>query len=64
MIRECREVRAPVWVDGPIERAIAAHPFEELLPWIAHLRLGGPMNHDHARALLHERIKLFELGIQ
>ena len=51
-------------IDRPVECAVAAHPFEKFLPGLAHHRFGRPMDHDNPRALLHERIKLVEFGIQ
>ena len=53
-----------MWIDGPVERTVPAHPFEEFFAGIAHHGFGGPMDHDDASAILHQSIEFVELGIE
>ena len=51
-------------IDGPVEVAKAAHPFEEFLAGLPLHSLRGPVDHGDADALLHHGVELLQLGVQ
>ena len=64
VIGEGLEIGCPVGIDGPVEIAEAAHPFEEFFGGHADLGFGGPVDHDEAGSLFHEGVEFLEIGIE